>query len=366
VQFYIPDSLTAGEAAFIFTADGYGKIMAELFQTRMERDTAQGNLETANGLVGELQGQLNAETARANAADERAANADRHAQTLNDQLKMATDRVTELAKLLEEAQKPTPSNGDDVWPDEPPFSIEGLAAFTVEKGQEAPDKAQYTRVREALFWAWDKKLKINAWRGHLNIGEVRDHLKDAPPLGHLPNFGRRLKMHFIADTVDVVVKSVDNTTLQWYLQSLEDKLKACAFVLNDADQYGIEGAQHMIERMRQFTQLPIILSLRGTANVAAYKALGENVFIEIQTFGKPDEMKNTFLPKAPIVDFFCFPAFKAMTAQQLKTIYDIVLAAKVMPKAFFFYTDAADDWPAMPQTEVDVLRNFVTRWKSAA
>lgn len=379
-QIFLPDDITDADVALTFTPSGYQKIVALLFQTRTERDTALAEKTNADRRISELieQGQLkDDQLAKANARvtelTEQAASADEQVLQLNEQLKLATDRVNDQAREIERLQKQPPApapDGDDVWPDEPPFSVVGCAAFTVEKGQEAPDKAQYTRVREALAWAWDKKIGIKAWRGHLNLGEVKDHLGEdeagrevAPPLGNLIEFGRLLRMHFIADTVDVVIKNVDNDTLKWYLQSLET-LKARAIVLNDADQYGLDGVKEMIDRARLFTNLPIILSLRGTADVAAFKALGKDVYVEIQSFGSLSELKNTFLKKAAIVDFFCFSAFKALTTSQLKAIYDAVLASPIKPKAFFFYTDRADDWPTMPQAEVDVLKSFVIRWRA--
>jgi hypothetical protein len=368
-QFYIPDVVSDDEIELTFKPSGYNKLIEELFRTRTERDTAIADKANADRRIGELieQGQIQDDKLtkaqeRISELTEQSANADEQVITLTEQLRLATNRINELV-----AQGPTPApapDGDSVWPDEPPFSFEGLAAYTIEKGQEEPSKEQYTRVREALIWAWDKKLGVNAWRGHLNLDEVKEHLKAAPGLGNLPQLGQRLKMHFIADTVDVVVKSTDNPTLKIYLEGLE-KLKARALVFNDADQYPLFDLQLMLERVRAISKLPIILSLRGSANVATYKKLGPGIYVEIQTFGNVSEMKNTFLPKAADVDLFCLAAFKALTAAQLKAIYDTVLTARQKPKGIFFYTDTAVDWPAMPQAEVDILKSFVTRWRAA-
>lgn len=319
-------------------------MVALLFQTRTERDTALAEKTKADRRISEL--------------TEQAASADVQVLQLNEQLRLATVRIQELI-----VQQPfqSPSN-DDVWPNEPPFSVSGHAAFTVEKGHGLPSTTIYKAVSEALFWAWDKRIGIDVWRGFLNYDEVMEHLKPAPQYGDLVSLGRMLHMHFVADTVDAVMIEVDLPELKRYLEGLE-KLKARAIVFNDADQYGLEGVQLLIDLARLYTDLPIILSLRGSADVEAYRSLGKEIYIEIQTFGTVSEMKNTFLKKAKVVDIFCLGAFKAMTAAQLKALYDTVLAADAMPRSFYFYCDLPEDWPAMPQAEVDVLKSFVTRWR---
>lgn len=370
-QFYIipAEDWNAADAALIAEVEARNVARRE---TLAALETVQEIRTLLDRAIGERNAALEAEKI----ANENTRKSDEALLKTNSALTAANSAIANLnaevralnAKLLE-AQKPpvvvppptTPTPGD-VWPDEPAFTLEGLAALTVEKGQDDPSQAQYDAVRNALTWARAKGLAFKAWRGFLNPGEVFSHLHPNVgaygKFGNLIQFGRERRFSFIADTVDQVVTTLKDPELKVYLEGLET-LKARALVFNDADQYPLSDLKTMILRVRAFSKLPIIASLRATADIALYRNLG--LIIEIQTFGNLSELK-TFLAKP--VDIFCFEARQPVTEAQLKAIYDTILASTIKPKAYFLYTDKALDWPGTPAGEVAILKNFIDRWKA--
>jgi hypothetical protein len=247
-----------------------------------------------------------------------------------------------------------------------------FAGMTVEKGRASPSAALYAQVKTALRWG--RSQGLDTWRGFFNPQEVLDHLKETPPLGNLPEYGRAIGFqHWIADTIDRILqlipvdaKDPSDSKLKAYMDGLE-KMGAEGVMINDAnrkpsaDDPGItfEELKAMIARLRHVAPtMPIFVSLLGSADVSLYMALG--VWVEIQTFGSVSEL-GMFLKKPVIM---CLDLRKPLSAAELKTRAD--LALKTAPKHFFFYADEVYDYDAMPDSEDAVIREFVTAWKRLA
>src|SRR5690606_30390848 len=117
-------------------------------------------------------------------------------------------------------------------------ALANVVALTIEKGDNAPSDEQYETIRSVLMRA--STMGFNTWRAFFNQDEVRDHAhKNADDPNHLPQFGCRNGLVFIADTVDAVVPKLNDDELRAYIQGLE-AMGALAFVINDANQYPTE------------------------------------------------------------------------------------------------------------------------------
>lgn len=229
-----------------------------------------------------------------------------------------------------------------------------VAALTIEKGDNEPSDEQYATVRHVLMQA--ASMGFNTWRGFFNLDEVREHLNMEPgDPNHLPQFGRTRGLEFIADTIDVVIPRLNDADLSAYIKGLET-MGARAVVFNDADQYSIETLEKMVGRFRVISDLPVIASLRASANIRMYTMFD---YVEAQTFGTASELPN-FL--ALPFDLFCLDARETMTAATLNERGEIMLAAQ--PQAFFYYASQAEDWLAMPAEEAAAIKGIIERWKS--
>jgi hypothetical protein len=209
-------------------------------------------------------------------------------------------------------------------------------------------------VRNVLLLA--KGMGFNAWRGFFNPDEVREsHVLPSTHDDHLPAFGRRLGLEFIADTVDAVMPDLDDAQLRSYLKGLEG-MGARAVVFNDANQYETLDLIKWTERVRAvLPNMPIIASLQGSAKIQGYPMFD---LFEAQTFGKPDELK-TFFGRA--FNIFCLDARKGMSAVDITTRGAIILEKK--PKAFFYYADTASDWLNMTLDKQGAIRGIIKDWK---
>lgn len=306
-------------------------------------------------------------------------------------------QVTGLEKALKEATKPPVTVPPVVIPPTPPIipnpiptkptisktEITGLAALTIENGDDEPGLDQYALMRKVLTQAAD--MKFNAGRWFMNAFEVAKHqtLKETDE-NHLPGFAMALGITYIADTVDSEVwrvlkiesdlkktseeKAKATAGLKAYLEGLA-KLGAKAFVVNDANQYremkALDGTllypsgtlERIVERIRAITpNMPLIASLTASATIGEYPMFD---FFEAQTFGTPDHVRQ-FLARP--FDIFCLDARRQMSAVDITTRAAIILAAK--PKAFFYYTDRASDWANMPLDKVSAIRRMIEAWKT--
>jgi hypothetical protein len=234
--------------------------------------------------------------------------------------------------------------------------LNGVVALTIEKGDHAPSDEQYATIRSVLMRA--SAMGFNTWRAFFNPDEVREHtnrIADDP--NHLPQFGCRNGLVFIADTVDAIVPKLNDEELRGYIQGLET-MGALAFVVNDANQYSIEALEQMVMRIRAVSNLPIMASFTGSANIAAYPMFD---YYEAQTFGTTDEFVD-FLARP--FDVYCLDARESMTARGLQERGDILLA--IRPRAFFYYTAVADDWLAMPNEEIETITGIIKHWKTVS
>jgi hypothetical protein len=229
-----------------------------------------------------------------------------------------------------------------------------VAALTIEKGDNEPSDEQYATIRNVLMQA--SSMGFNTWRGFFNPHEVRSHMNmEAGDPNHLPHFGRSTGLVFIADTVDAVIPQLNDADLSAYIKGLE-AMGAMALVFNDADQYPIEALENMVGRVRVLSDLPIIASLRASANIAGYAMFD---YVEAQTFGTTNELLDFLvLP----FDLYCLDARETMTAATLRERGEMILAAN--PKAFFYYAAEAGDWLAMPAEEADAIESIIERWKN--
>lgn len=241
-------------------------------------------------------------------------------------------------------------------------SLPRIAGFTIEKGKSSPSATLYTQVKTAMKWG--AGMGLNYWRGFFNPTEVAQHIGlKASTLGHLPDYGRSLGLRFIADTIDTVLKLIpasaqdpNETALKGYMDGLA-KMGAEGVYFNDADNRAIDLLKADVERLRKVApEMPIFVSLMGSANVDAYKAIVDHV--EIQTFGTLADLTR-FLQRDVIM---CLDVRSPLTAADLKARAETAL--KTPPKAFFLYADLPTDYDAMPDTEDAVIRDFVTRWKA--
>jgi hypothetical protein len=292
-----------------------------------------------------------------------AESADGQVKTLNTQLRLATDRITELSRRVETltAQLQEAAQPPVVPPAAPPSPLisktefSGVAGLTIEKSLKTPDDAMYAQVREVLTWAAGRGF--NTWRGFFNADEVRQHLrlKDADPK-HLPAFGRQHGLGFIADTVGTALKKLDSGGQREYLKGLE-ALGALAVVFNDANNEETLDLVEWTQCVRTvLPNMPIIASLTGTANITSYPMFD---YLEAQTFGTRDELSR-FLERA--FNIFCLDARKGISATDLTVRAAIVLAAN--PKAFFYYADTTADWLNMPLDKQGTIRSMIAKWKA--
>jgi hypothetical protein len=209
------------------------------------------------------------------------------------------------------------------------------------------------------------------WRGFFNPQEVMEHLKDKPVYGNLIVHGRTLGLRFIADTIDSVLKTtISDTALKAYFDGLE-WLGCEGVYINDADQYPLETLRvwalrlhGTIEKPGVAPNMPIFVSLRGSADLAPYKGLISHV--EVQTFGTASEL-NTFLAlddKYPFPVIMCLDARKPLTALELAA--RAVNIARNPPHSLFYYADLAADYVSMSEEKNTTIRELVARVKARA
>lgn len=272
--------------------------------------------------------------------------------------KALAESVTRERELREELDKrPLPTT--------PPVptkitrtSLPRLAGFTIEKSKSSPSTTLYNQVKTAMRWG--QSMGLTHWRGFFNATEVAQHVGlKASTLGNLPDYGRSLGLGFIADTIDNDgIQALDNAAFKAYIEGLI-KMGAEGVYINDADRAALpfDRLTSLIARVRAVNaELPIFLSLLGSAKLELYKPIADH--IEIQTFGSLAEL-TTFLKRDVIM---CLDMRKALTAADIKARAEIAL--KAPPKQFFLYADLPTDYDAMPDEEDELVRAWVKAWKT--
>lgn len=280
--------------------------------------------------------------------------------------KVLQREVSDLTDQLIEARKPP------VSPPPAPRArvitktqITGVAGICIAKDN-APSLAQDDASRALITLA--ASLGFNAWRGFFNLQEVKTHgvlSEDSPK--HLPAFGRKLDMAFVADTVNWAAVNLNDADLKIYIAGLI-KMGAMAFYFDDANQYreakNADGSlkypagtlEKLVGRIRALApEIPLIASLTANALIATYKPLFDHV--EAQTFGKITEL-GTFLARD--FDVFCLDGRPTVTLDYVTKSADIILRSDV--DSFFYYPETLTGWKSMG-AQTAVIKTLIDRWK---
>lgn len=246
-----------------------------------------------------------------------------------------------------------------------------VAGVAIPKGN-APGAVQDQNARDMmLLWAM---MGGNAWRGFFNLSEVKAHVVMADSnVNHLPGFGRKLGLTFIADTVNNAALNLSDNDLDAYIAGLL-KMGAAAFYFDDANQYrearNADGTpkypadklETMVARIRKRApNTPLIASLTSNAVIANYKdpkTLFD--FVEAQTFGKIGELTG-MLGKG--FDVYCLDGRKEISLDYLTKAVEII--AQHNPKNVFYYVTAITDWKGMPN-QLPLIKQAANRWMSMA
>lgn len=285
---------------------------------------------------------------------------------LKSDLKIALDKGAETTKALlssVDREKALQARVDVLT--KPPVTtkitrttLPRFGGLTIEKSISSPSTTLYSQVKTAMRWG--QSMGLTYWRGFFNPTEVAEHVGlRVSTLGNLADYGRTLGLGFIADTVDSDgIQALDNAAFKAYIQGLI-KMGAEGVFINDADRLAIDVLKSMVARIRGVSQeMPIFVSLMGSANIEFYKSIVDHV--EIQTFGTTEELVS-FLKKDAIM---CLDLRKPLTSADIQARTQIAL--KMPPKAFFLYADLPTDYDAMPDEEDLIVRGFVSAWKTTA
>jgi hypothetical protein len=234
------------------------------------------------------------------------------------------------------------------------------AGFTVEHSKKAPTPSENALARKAMDWG--KSIGLDMFRLFLNPSEARAMaaMADDNP-EKITAYGRKIGLRWMADTLDTIaglLKTRDE--LKAYTDALI-QMGCEGFYVNDADRAALpfDALKVLIARLRDAApDMPIFVSLLGSANVDLYKTVAD--YVEIQTFGSLSELA-TFLKRGVIP---CLDLRKPMTVSDLKARAEVAL--RFPPQAFYFYADLVTDYQDMPDSEDAIVREFVKSWKSLA
>jgi hypothetical protein len=240
--------------------------------------------------------------------------------------------------------------------------MNSVAGICVAKGN-APSASQDQNARDLILLA--SFMGFNVWRGFMNLQEVKAHtaMLDSN-INHLPGYGRRLNVTFVADTVNWAAVNLSDVDLVVYLNGLV-KMGAAAFYFDDANQYRdttkypAGKLEVLVKRVRDITpQVPLIASLTATATINDYKPLFDHV--EAQTFGKITELEG-FLKRG--FDVYCLDGRKEISVDYLTQATEIILRNPV--RSFFFYPTTATEWKSMT-LQLPIIKTLVQRGMSMA
>lgn len=212
-------------------------------------------------------------------------------------------------------------------------------------------------------------MGFNTVRFFRNKDEVRDDLKRNPEdPRNLYAAAKKLGLTVVADTINRAALDLSDTELSQYLAGLKS-LGAALLVFDDANQYNEpkkDGTRYppntlkdMVARVRQYSDLPIIASVRANARVEDYKPLFD--FVEFQTFGRLTELDDFLRLPA---DCFVLDGQATIGNDYLRGAHDVIM--KYPPNAFFYYSslDEDTDWRTMTD-KVALIEKTVKAWNAA-
>lgn len=232
------------------------------------------------------------------------------------------------------------------------------AAFTIEHSKKSPSPTENAYARKAMDWG--KSIGMDLYRIFLNPTETRAMATmavDNPE--NIIGYGRTLGLRWMADTMDTIVGLLKtHTELKTHCDALI-KMGCEGFYINDADRAALpfDALKGMIGRLRAASpDMPIFVSLLGSANLDLYKSVAD--YVEIQTFGTVAEL-TTFLKRGVIP---CLDLRKSLTANDLELRIEVIL--RYPPQAFFFYADLVTDYQDAPDVEDALIKEFVKAWKA--
>lgn len=243
--------------------------------------------------------------------------------------------------------------------------MKDVAGLAIPKGN-APSASQDQNARDLmLLWSL---MGGNAWRGFFNLQEIKAHTAMAESnINHLPGYGRRLGLTFIADTLNNLAVNLNDADLKTALDGLRKMSGTDPFigVFDDANQYRDElkypkgTLERLVGRIRSIApDIILIASLTANATINDYKPLFD--FVEAQTFGKITELP-VFLGRS--FDVYCLDGRKEITADYLTKAGEIIASAN--PRSIFYYVTSITDWKGIPE-KLPLIKQAVSKWWALA
>lgn len=242
-----------------------------------------------------------------------------------------------------------------------------VAGACITLGFKAPSATMDATARELMRLVSD--MGFNTVRFYRNKDEVRDDLKRNPEdPRNLYAAAKKLGLTVVADTINRAALDLSDTEFSQYLAGLKS-LGAALLVFDDSNQYRDKKPdgtfypagtlEKMVARVRQFSDLPLLASVRANARVQDYKPLFN--FVEFQTFGKLTELDDFLRLPA---DCFVLDGQATVGNDYLRGAHDVIL--KYPPNAFFHYTalDEDTDWRNMDD-KTALIEKTVKAWNAA-
>jgi hypothetical protein len=266
-------------------------------------------------------------------------------------------------QALREAVKPKPVPGAAIISR---TELRNVRGFCITLGEESPS-AEVDAVAVKLI-ELGASMGYNVVRFYRNKDEVRDDVKRrADDPRHLYAVAHRHGLVVAADTINRAALEFSDADLKAYLAGLET-LGAKLLVFDDANQYRekrkdgtyypANTLEDMVARVRKFSGLPILASVRANAVIAQYRPLFD--FVEFQTFGTAPEL-DTFLQRP--ADAFVLDTSATASLAYLNKVHATVL--KRQPVATFDYSawDEKINWLDVPD-KVAVIKKRVQAVKA--
>lgn len=333
--------------------------VSDLVKANEQVETLVGNLKDAETVVNGLSAQLT--------ATQSAEQAERETRLKTQEaLAKSVARERELQALLDKppvvtlpvARKPIITKTE----------IKDVAGIAIPKGN-APSASQDQNAR-LLMLLWSM-MGGNAWRGFMNLQEIKAHTTMLDNnVNHLPGFGRRLGLTFIADTLNNHAVNLSDGDLRIALDGLRKMSGTDKFIgyFDDANQYRDETKypkgtlERLVKRIRSIApDIILVASLTANATINDYKNPDTLFdFVEAQTFGKIGELP-VFLERS--FDVFCLDGRKEISIDYLAKSIDIV--GELNPRNIFYYITAITDWQNIPD-KLPFIKQIVTRWMAMA
>lgn len=331
-----------------------------------------------------IQDAVTAALTEANATIERQKSAMAAMEQVNGQqavkLREALDVIAEQSRRIALLEKPVVTLPPVIVPPAPPVvpvmplkpiisktELNYVAGACITLGFKPPSATVDATARELMKLI--SSMGFNTVRFFRNKDEVRDDLKRNPEdPRNLYAAAKKLGLTVVADTINRAALDLSDTELSQYLAGLKS-LGAALLVFDDANQYlepKKDGTRYppntlkdMVARVRQFSDLPILASVRANARVEDYKPLFE--WVEFQTFGRLTELDDFLRLPA---DCFVLDGQATVGNDYLRGAHDVIM--KYPPNAAFWYTslDEDTDWRTMPD-KVALIEKTVKAWNAA-